>query len=268
MVHEFESSKFSSSDLWPLSSPRLRATQLAVDEIHIWRVDLPRMVNQLDALVPTLTEAEKSRAGQFYFENDQRSYLLQRGLLRQILAGYLGIRPQEVAFQYSSGGQPRLVDTTPKFSLAHSGDLMLIAITHDTQIGIDVEMERILSDTDMTRIVCRRFSPEERHEYFALPAGDHMRAFYCGWTRKEAFLKAIGQGLAFGLDQVTVTLDPNQPAQLLALHGRSLPASRWSLYPLAPRPGYIGALAASGTGHRVVCWQLDSSAAARASTDD
>jgi 4'-phosphopantetheinyl transferase len=245
-----------SDALWAVG-PRL--PNIAANEIHVWRVDLMRIAEPLDVLAEALSEAEKNRAARFYSEADRRNFQVRRAVLRKILASYLRILPHEVAFTYTTCGQPGL-DGEPfsdlKFSLAHSGDLVLVAVAQDWHIGVDVEWEREFAD--MTDIVCRYFSDEERLEFFALPAADQERAFYCGWTRKEAILKAIGQGIAFGVNHLTVTLDPNKPARLVSVHGRSMPVSPWSLYSLIPLPGYVAALAVSGAGHRVTCWQFDS----------
>jgi 4'-phosphopantetheinyl transferase len=232
---------------------------LASDAIHVWRVDVLRFADQPGTLARTLSEDEKARADRFFFEADRRNFLLRRAILRKLIAGYLCILPNEVAFRYTSVGQPVLADARfrhLKFSLTHSGDLVLIAVAQNLQIGVDVELERTFND--MTAIVRRYFSPEEQLEFFALPAADQLRAFYCGWTRKEAFLKAIGQGVAFGLNNITVTLNPNEPARLVSLHEGRVPVPDWSLYSFIPLPGYAGALAVEGNGHHVACWQLAS----------
>lgn len=231
---------------------------IAFNEVHIWRVDLFQIANQLDRLSKSLSADENLRANQYRFEVDRRKFVLRRSTLRRIIASYLRILPHEVEFRYTSSGQPVLAEPFQylRFSLTHSGNLVLIAIAMNLHIGVDVEAEHAIDD--IADIVCHYFSKEERLEFFSLPADERTRAFYCGWTRKEAFLKAIGQGLAFGLDNVTVTLNPREPARLVTVLGSGMPMFDWSLYSLIPLPGYTGALAVSGMGHGLAWWELDS----------
>jgi 4'-phosphopantetheinyl transferase len=241
---------------WPVA---LYQPNIAANEIHVWRIDLSGNADPPGALTNTLSEAEKARADRFLFEIDKRKFLLRRAAQRKIIAGYLRILPNAVAFSATTSGQPILADERLenfKFSLSHSGDLALLAVAQGLCIGVDVQLERAFDE--MAAIVQRYFSLEEQREFFALPAADRTNAFYCGWTRKEAFLKAIGQGLAFGMNHFSVTLNPNEPARLVSGPEGHLPISHWSLYSLHPRPGFAGALAVEGTCHRMECWQYDS----------
>ena len=244
-----------SDHIWAAAT---RMPDIAANAICVWCIDLPRIADQIGALTQLLSEDEKARADRFYFGADRTNFVLRRAVLRKIIAGYLCILPSEVAFRYTPSGQP-VLDGEPirdiNFSLAHSGSLTLIAVAHGLAIGVDVEFERTFED--MADVVSRYFSMEERREFFALPTADQKRAFYCAWTRKEACLKAMGQGLAFGLHHLTVTLNPYGPARLVSVRGRSMRMSHWSLYSLVPLPGYTGALAVNGVGQRVVCFQRD-----------
>ncbi len=238
--------------------PPLNHPMLGRDEVHVWRVCLDPDASYVTSLRQTLSADERARAGRFYFEKDREHFIVARGLLRVILSRYLDIEPSQLRFCYSPFGKPSLVTTsdqkTLSFNVSHSCGLALYAVTRDRKIGID--LERIRTDFACEQIAERFFSPREKAMLRALQAEKAKhRAFFNCWTRKEAYIKARGEGLSLPLDQFDVSLAPGEPATLLNVRGDPLEASRWSLQELFPGPGYVAALAVEGHGWRLACWE-------------
>jgi len=230
---------------------------LSSDEIHIWRASLDLPVSHVQSLQHTLAADELRRAERFYFQKDRKHFIVARGLLRAILSRYLGMEPGQLRFCYNSYSKPVLV-TTPdqdmlNFSVSHSYGLALYAFTCGREVGID--LERIRADVDCEQIAARFFSLRENAVLRALPAKLKTEAFFNCWTRKEAYIKARGEGLSLPLDQFDVSLAPGKPAKLLDIRGDPQEATRWSLRALTPGPGYVAALAVEGHGWRLACWQ-------------
>lgn len=241
-----------SNSVWGQPPPHLT---LAEDEIHVWRACLDQPTACLQQLLAKLSADERMRAERFYFEQDRKRFIVARGLLRTILSCYLGIEPSELEFCYGLRGKPALVNSggsTLRFNLSHSQGLALYAIAPTREIGIDLEHIRPLP---AAQIAERFFSAQENAILRTLPPDQQQQAFFSCWTRKEAFLKAIGDGLAFPLNQFDVSLSPDQPAQIHSIKGDSAAAANWFLQELKPAPGYVGALAVEGTGGCLSCWQ-------------
>jgi 4'-phosphopantetheinyl transferase len=235
-----------------MSAPVGLFPKLEEDEVHVWRVSLQRSEADVIRLRDTLSADEAARADRFHFERDRRHFIAGRGLLRTLLAGYLGRRPAELRFAYGPHGKPLLAETGPlRFNLAHSQGLALIAITLGREVGVDVEwLDRTIRHEEIAQ---RFFSPREQAALAALPAELRAEAFFLCWTRKEAYLKAHGGGLSVPLDSFDVSLTPGAPAELLEVRGKPVEAGRWSLLALEPGPGYVGAVAAEGRSWRLWC---------------
>ena len=140
-----------------------------------------------------------------------------------------------------------------RFNLSHSQGLALYAVTRGREIGVDLECIRPISDAE--QIAERFFSAHENAVFRTIPAHEKPKAFFNCWTRKEAYLKALGDGLARPLDEFDVSLAPGEPAKLLRIEGAPQEASRWSLNRLEPGSGYVAALAVEGYGYQLKCWQ-------------
>lgn len=226
-------------------------------EVHVWRAALDPPPERLAALAQVLSAEERRRADRFYFERHRRRFTAARGVLRSILAAYLRVQPQTVEFAYGNWGKPGPAESLAaqglSFNLSHSGELALLALTRHRPIGVDVES--VQRKSDLEGIARYSFSSRENATLLALPADERPAAFFRCWTRKEAFIKATGQGLSFGLDAFDVTLAPGEPARVLEIRGRSTEAADWSLRELAPGPGYAAALAAQGPLGELTCWQ-------------
>lgn len=238
--------------------PATQPPPLRADDVHVWRIALAVGDTLLACLRETLGEDERKRAERFHFEKDRRHFIAGRGSMRILLAGYLARRPEEVRFAYSNYGKPRLVDTDNAgnlhFNLTHSHGLALLALTRGRDVGVDVERLRDM-ERDGEPLAERFFSPREVAALRSLPLELRREAFFHCWTRKEAYIKAVGKGLALPLDQFDVTLQPGEPAALLATQGDSQEARRWSMRSLQPGEGFVAALAVEGYSWNLWCGQ-------------
>jgi 4'-phosphopantetheinyl transferase len=230
---------------------------LSYEVVHVWRASLEQPAGCNCQLVQTLSHDEILRAERFRFERDRRRFIVGRGVLRTILGGYLGVEPGQLRFWYSSYGKPYLAEEFDPcglgFNLTHSHEMALYAFTCGREIGIDLEYIHPLADA--REIAARFFSARENAALCRLPEYQRLEAFYNCWTRKEAYLKATGDGLARPLDQFDVSLTPGEPAKLLCVQGDEQEAARWCLQALTPASGYVAALAVEGRGWRLTRWQ-------------
>ena len=226
---------------------------LAPDEVHVWCAFLDQPALIVRYLTRSLSPDERARAEGFAFDRDRRRFVVARGALRAILGRYLDVEPVRLGFTYDARGKPALAPPwggeTLRFNVAHSHELALYALTRERAVGIDVEYLRPVADLD--DLAGRCFAPGENAVLRRLPAHQREEAFFACWTRKEAYVKAIGEGLTRPLDAFEVSLAPGEPARLLCVRDEPGEASRWSLHDLRPAPGYVGALAIEGRGVRV-----------------
>ena len=230
-------------------------TALASDEVHCWRVRLDVSPETSAGLYATLTDDERHRGARLRFERDRQRFIVARGVLRELLGRYLGCDPGRIRFVFNPFGKPAL---SPEcgggltFNLSHSGDLALIAIAAGAEVGVDLEYIRARPDhADVAR---QFFSGVEVAALSRLPRQAYAQAFFSCWTKKEAYVKARGEGLSIPLTSFTV------PLTAAAGHVHEiLPARRWSLCTLRPASGYIGALAIEGSGWRPRRWRWQAS---------
>lgn len=229
---------------------------LSHDEVHVWRASLDLSDALVRAAGELLDDAEHERAERFHQELHRRRFAVGRAALRVLLGRYLGVAPRDVALVYGEHGKPRLAaeGDAPhplRFNLSHCGDVALLAFALGREVGVDVERPRVGLDTE--GIAERFFSRRESAELRAMPAGERSRAFASGWTRKEAYLKGLGSGLARPLAGFSVSLAPLDP---VALEDDS--AHGWEIRVLAPGEGFAGALAVErGRGVRVRTLEWD-----------
>ncbi|HJR71474.1 MAG TPA: 4'-phosphopantetheinyl transferase superfamily protein [Gammaproteobacteria bacterium] len=232
-----------------------RSFQLAPDEVHVWRVVLDVTSETSALLYATLARDERDRAARFRFEHDRRRFIAAHGALRDLVARYLDARPGRIAYVYNDFGKPALgpeFDGRLKFNLSHSNGFALVAITAGSEVGVD--LEHVRAPTDFAAIARGFFSAAEAEHLAALPSHLCAEAFLGCWTKKEAYLKASGEGLATPLNGFSVPMATDYvdtPVDLYAASNANGPAKRWSLYTLKPTPGYIGAVAIEGTGWRL-----------------
>ena len=232
-----------------------RQPRLASGDVDVWSVQLECSPAYVAVLQHTLSDEECNRADRFHFERDQRRFICARGTLRRLLAEYLDAEAHDLTFSYGPNGKPALsgrFERALTFNVSHSKELALVAIGRDVEMGVDVEAVRSIDDAD--DIASRFFSPRETAQLRALPVLVRTQAFFACWTRKEAYLKALGSGLAKPLDGFDVAFAPGEAAALF-VPGDERETARWSIRELAPAPGYTGALVTEGGCGALRCWQ-------------
>jgi 4'-phosphopantetheinyl transferase len=227
------------------------------NEVHVWNAVLDQPSETVQQLLTTLNEDERARAARFHFQRDRDHFIVARGLLRRVLSWYLKTKPEQIDFSYNSYGKPALKtkESPLSFNLAHSYGLCLLAVASGLKLGIDVELLR--NDFEHAKMAQHLFSPREVAEFRTLPRELHAKAFFSCWTRKEAYVKARGQGLLLSLDKFDVSFAPGEPARLLDVRDTT-DSVRWSLSDIAVNSSYAAAIAVEGTDYRLRCgeWQL------------
>ena len=199
------------------------------NEVHIWYAELS---NPADArtLQSLLSVDEVERANRFRFPEHRRRFRIARGCLRQLLGAYLDVPPQQVRFAYSAEGKPQLSSEFSQelsFNVSHSEDLAVLSFANHRKIGVDVEVFRY--DVDTEGIPRRFFSDVEQFALAGLHGQQKIEGFFNCWTRKEAYVKAVGLGLSLPLRDFDVSLLPGQPARILATRPDAKLASQWSV---------------------------------------
>ena len=223
---------------WPLPPPRI---ELADGEVHVWSAWLGRAQTDDAAGLAMLSEEERARAAKFHFGGDRRNFIARRSMLGAILGHYLQVEPSQVSLAYEERGKPRLAgpdNPAPlHFNCSHSRNLALCAVGRSAPLGVDVEQLRPVPE--MADIVAAFCSGPENARISAAPPEKKLEAFFSLWTRKEAWLKATGEGIAGSLAQLDCSEAP----------------PGWSILTLSPAPGFAGALACAAASARPLCWQ-------------
>jgi 4'-phosphopantetheinyl transferase len=223
---------------------------LAEDEVHVWYASLDRGAGDVERLRALLSSDETARAGRFHFDRDRTRYVVGRGILRLLIGAYTGMPAERVTFLYGLYDKPHLAEGGLWFNLSHSGAVALLAFGRRVELGVDVELAE--EDFARLRIAEMFFSPGEVRALRSLREDLQPRAFLACWTRKEAFIKARGDGLQLALDSFDVTLDPTSPPALLRTAWSPEEPREWSLHDLSdPERGYIAALALRSRGERI-----------------
>jgi 4'-phosphopantetheinyl transferase len=238
---------------WHVAPAKL---DLCATQIDVWRIPVnDESDDSLSNLESILSPDELKRARRFHFRQDRIEYTTARANLRRILARYTRSDPGQLAFTYAAMGKPMLADSGISFNLSHSHGLAVCAVACGREVGIDVERVRERASSD--QIAERFFSPREFAVYRQIPEAQRLRAFFECWTRKEAFLKARGSGLAFPLDRFDVSLGPGNPAVLLHVADEPDAPARWIMAHLDLGANHIGALAHEGPVAELRTWMLD-----------
>lgn len=220
--------------------PAPKALALGQREIHIWRVELEHAERHVADLARCLAAEEVARAAHFRFARDRRRYVVTRAVLRTLLGRVLSMAANDILLQYGPEGKPSLADehgSDVQFNVAHSHELALVALSRRAALGVDVEHARELDDAP--RIAQRFFSTQEVTALRATPAAQREAMFFRIWTRKEAFIKAIGKGLAQPLGAFSVMAADGNPLSHVQLEGA---VTSWRLWDLFPGPNYGAAL--------------------------
>ena len=227
-------------------APPVAATRLLVagGSVEVVPVRLDAELAAAGELARCLSDDERLRASRFVFERDRSRFIVGRARLRHLLAMRLGVRPAAVEFAYGARGKPRLSDrfagAEMRFNVSHCAGIAVYAFAGGREIGVDAEAVRALDDAD--EIAARFFSVRENEAYLALESRDRPLGFFSCWTRKEAFVKALGDGLHYPLDRFDVSLAPEEPARILRVEDTPGEQCGWTLHSFTPGPGLAGAV--------------------------
>lgn len=237
--------------LWPSPPERLVLTP---EEVHLWRADLEQETVEVAALFDTLSPDECLRANRYYFRRDSDDFVVARGVLRNVISRYLNISAREIRFSHNRYGKLRLrsCDTPLCFNVSHANGMALYAVGHARAVGVDIEYVR--QDRLNDEIARRFFSVDEVAALRTLPSDLRTTAFFNCWTRKEAYIKALGEGLSHPLDSFTVSIVPGQPVRLLRADDPR-ETSRWTLMEVSIGVGYVASLAVEGAISTLRQWQ-------------
>lgn len=236
-----------------------RRQGIAPDDVHVWVTSLEAAPDELRRCEALLSEDERIRASRFRRGADRSRFIVARATLRRVVGAYLNSSPAGLRFEYGSMGQPRLsrpeAELDLRFNLSHSRDLLLLGLSHGRAVGVDLEPVRPLPHR--AAIERRLFSETERGVLAGLPAEHRSEAFFNGWTRKEAFAKATGEGMWATMRRVEVALAPGEEPRLLSLDGSREAAAGWTLFHLEPASGFVGAVAAQGRPGKLSIRELE-----------
>ena len=210
--------------------------------VDTYCVDLDAPDIDLDRYRAVLSAQERDHAGRFRFDRHRRRYIVRRGILRELIGSYLGCDPADVALVYNAHGKPELRDCDLNFNLSHSRGMALYAFCRGAAVGCDIEWRDPQFAAE--QIPERFFTRDEVHALRSLPLSRQTEAFFNCWTRKEAYVKAAGQGLSISLDSFDVSLTPNEPAAFLR------GGEGWSIQSFSPLPGFQAAIVARGATWR------------------
>lgn len=226
------------------------------ESVHVWLADIEKESKNIEYLSGFLSEDELKRAGRFLFEKDKVRHIVAHGLLRLILCRYIKAGPGDFRFTAGKRGKPVLDNLNPgdiRFNLSHSGKFVVYAVTVGAEVGVDIEFMKEIKDAG--EIVGRFFSGQEIGEYNKLPAGQRKEAFFTCWTRKEAFIKAVGEGLYMPLDSFSVSPDPDVKP-VIEVHGEDKKGGIWSIEDISVNDcDYACALVTEGRGLKASYWK-------------
>jgi len=227
--------------------------------VHVWLAALPDFRSRVPEIAASLSSDELQRATRFRFASHRERFQLTRGLLRILLGKYLDRDARELEFTYGPHGKPALQtpggDPLFHFNASHSGDFAAFAVTRVASVGVDIEELR--PNTECEQIARKHFIDAELDELLALPPDERVRGFFNCWTRKEAFLKARGDGVFGGLSTFQVSLSARY-ARLVAVNGDASQAAQWTMHELPEFSIYVGAVAIRAPNLRLAFWKMQS----------
>lgn len=217
--------------------------------VEFWQRDLVANGDEIEVFWSFLSQSEQEKAIRFYRPRDVERYIVGRGWMRQVLAGYLDIEPVDISFTENEFGKPRLEDGADlHFNLTHSHGYAVLVAATGFEVGADIELLRPypvgLAETFFSKAECA--------ELARLPETDRDEGFFACWTRKEAFVKALGEGLSFPLGDFSVSLAPGKPAMVEHIRGAAAEANNWQMVSFRPAPPFIGAVAARKRGWKLL----------------
>ncbi len=229
----------------------------ADDDVHLWKINIGIPREEAELALPLLSDDESWRAERFRFERDRTRFISARAQLRRLLGAYLYRDPAELRFVYNEFGRPALADVFAapglRFNLSHADNLCLIAVTWDRDIGVD--LEATTKPLDVMALAAQFYSTAEVAALRALTPEERRRAFYIVWTQKEAFIKAMGDGLSRPLDSFDVSPQRRARGSLETRPDTAL-GRGFTLLQVDPGPGFAAALACEGDVGTLRFWTL------------
>jgi 4'-phosphopantetheinyl transferase len=239
--------------MWPIGP--IGVDRLS-DSVHVWIVRLKGQDICFDHCLAMLNERERHRASRFYYEHLRRRFTLSHGCLRALLGLYLGIPPRDVEFGYGTRSKPFIDRPTTelRFNQSDSGDLVAFAFTAGCEIGMDIEEVRPLSELES--VVANVFTPREIVELRRIDTSLQQEAFFATWTRKEAYVKALGDGLIVPTDSFRVTVSSKEKTPRVYFDQGSETVNDWQLHSFHPVTGYLGTIAYRGLRRSMHIWPV------------
>ena len=235
--------------------PSSRQAPPAAGEIHVWRIDLAAGSGLPADPAVLLSPDERERAARLLCEHKRTRFIAGRSALRSLLGQYLDKAPQTLVFRYGPHGKPALVtgasETILTFNFSHSEDLALLAVATDREVGIDIEYRH--RDISVAPFARHILSENEAAALQRLPEEQHQQALLVAWTRKEAYVKALGEGLARSLKSFSAGIADNDEIAVLRLEDADGEPRSWRFIPLAVHPDYLACLASPGAGVTLRC---------------
>jgi len=235
-----------SNSLWRKSSSQVLKE---LGEVHVWKANLNASDEEVASFWKLLSKYERDRAKRFYFKKDRVHFIKSRATLKTLLGEYLELDPREITFQYTTFGKPFLENESLQFNVSHAGGHGLFAFTLEHLIGVDIE--KIESGIEFEKLVSRFFSKNEARIILSLNDDQKAKAFFKCWTRKEAFIKAHGEGLSMPLDRFEVSILDSEKVSLKKVDWKEEKAEDWSMVSFEPEDGWVGALAVKGAIKKV-----------------
>lgn len=229
--------------------------ELTVGIVHLWKFTLPQSVDVMKKFESSLSIDELVRVEKFHFKPQKDQFIAARGGLRSLLADYLHQNPADIFFRYGEYGKPYIENTDLNFSLSHSGNHIVYAFTRGAAIGVDIE--EIKNDIDFFSIGKLIFSEVEYAQFLTVSEPEKALAFYRGWTRKEAYLKAIGTGVYFPLTEVEVSFLSHEKPELLKIKDNFNKKEQWQLEEIISNKHYVLTVAVSTIGNQFFSWDLE-----------
>ncbi|MRH99226.1 4'-phosphopantetheinyl transferase superfamily protein [Kriegella sp. EG-1] len=218
--------------------------------VHVWLIEAITLPDKLKEFSKTLSKDELQKASKFRFEKDRSVFITARFLLRKLIGNYLNVNPKEIDFDYSEYNKPTYLGNTElDFNVSHSNNQIIIGFSKKLTIGVDIE--KIKNDFDALDLAKNVFSNEEVNALSTYSGTSLYRAFYRGWTRKESFIKAVGEGLSYPLKSFSVTIDEDEKASFISIESKQESKQNWQLYSFIPTDGFIAAITTQGKPKRI-----------------
>lgn len=243
---------------WPLPPTDI---SLSGDMVHVWCACLNQFDNYVEQIALTLSPDEMKRAERFRLPQHRNQFITAHGLLRKLLADYTNIDAGGISFSYGRNGKPFLSKQNRgkkiRFNLSHSNGYALFAFACDREIGVDIEYIKAL--TEMEGVAVQVFSTKETAVLRSFPESEKKEAFFIFWTRKEAYIKAIGEGLSSALEKIDISSHPINAPVLVDERGNLKYKNYWYIQDLMPVPGFAAALAVEGGQVKHRYWRIPKS---------